>query len=149
MRTTTRIAVAGIMVAISSVAYGQEPATVADLLAQGGKKLTKAEVQALYSGALVSGAVYSTVQNIAFKSRTAADGSLTGDVWNNEKPERPAIKIAGTWEVNDLGQYCSDIESTRVERVKACGHYYTLDGRFYAGGTGEPSERLVERKFER
>jgi len=149
VRTTTRVAVAGIMVAISSVAYGQEPATVADLLAHGGKKLTKAEVQALYSGALVSGAVYSTVQNIAFKSRTAADGSLTGDVWNNEKPERPAIKIAGAWEVNDLGQYCSDIKNTRVERVQACGYYYTLDGRFYAGSTGEPSARLVERKFER
>ncbi len=149
MRTATRVAVAGIMVATSSVAYGQEPATVADLLANGGKKLTKSEVQALYSGALVSGTVYSTVQNIAFKSRTAADGSLTGDVWNSQKPERPAAKIAGTWEVNDLGQYCSDIKSTRVERVKACGYYYTLDGRFYSGGTGEPSERLVERKFER
>jgi hypothetical protein len=148
MRTTTRVAVAGIMVAISSAAYGQEPATVADLLAKGGKKLTKAEVQALYSGALVSGDVYSTVQNIAFKSRTAADGSVTGDVCNNENPERPAIKIAGTWEVNDLGQYCSDIKNTRVE-FKDCGYYYTLDGRFYAGSTGEPSARLVERKFER
>ena len=146
MRTTIGVAVAGIMVAISSVAYGQEPATVADLLAKGGKKLTKAEVQALYSGALVSGVMYSTVQNITFKSRTAADGSLSGDVWNNGKP---VTKIAGTWEVNDLGQYCSDIENTRVERFKACAYYYKLEGRIYSGSTGEPSERLVEREFER
>ena len=54
MRTTTRVAVAGIMVAISSAAYGQELATVADLLAKGGKKLAKATCVVDHSGVTLS-----------------------------------------------------------------------------------------------
>ena len=129
-----------------SVAYAQQSTTVGALLDRGGRKLTKAEITQLVSGATIEGAQGGNFPDTTFKNVYAADGSVMGDAWNRGTF---FSKIKGKWSVNDAGQLCSDLRNDRQEIIAGCQWYYVVGASYFAARADAKATEANLRKFSR
>ena len=121
--------------------------TVAELLAAGGKQLTKEELKTTLSGANVSGPTATGGEwNVDWK----ADGTLSGTVIN---PTGRRGSVFGTWTIDDAGLLCRDATLRFYEssQLKDCSPLYKLGDQFYAPAAtpAEPSTKLLLRSIKR
>jgi hypothetical protein len=126
----------------SLTGHSQQLSTVGDVLDRGGKKLTKEEVQKLYTGATVSG-VQAGKPEVTFQNKHMPDGSVTGNGW------RSGVftgTFSGTWYMNDNGQFCYNLVNGTIHN---CFYYFQLSNRYYAALTDARSAPVYERQFAR
>jgi hypothetical protein len=145
-RFVAALAVTGAIVGQSSITYAQQPSTVGDILDKGGKRLTKEEVQRLYSGATVSGVQGADHPETTFKNTYSTSGSVTGDAWRNGTW---FSKISGSWSANDSGQLCSDLTTSQGGKIAGCAYYFSLGGHYYSARAVDRSTPVNERQFGR
>lgn len=130
---------------VSSAALAQN--TIAELLAAGGKQLTKDELKATLSGASVGGP---TAAGGEWQTEWKADGGISGTV-TNATGRRGSV--FGTWSVNDAGLACRDITLRFYEssQVKDCFPIYKLGDQFYVpvSASTDPSTGLLKRTIKR
>jgi hypothetical protein len=130
---------------VSSPALAQN--TIGDLLAGGGKQLTKDEVLAALRGTSVSGPTQTGVETlIEWKENGSVSGYLTG-------PTGTRGSIFGTWRVDDAGNVCRDIELRFREtgQFKDCFPVYRLGDQIYfpATASADPSTAVLKRMIKR
>jgi hypothetical protein len=124
--------------------WSQQPATVANLLDQGERKLTIDEVTKLYADALVSGTQIGRPDE-RFQNTYKADGSVTGGaVW----PGNTTI-ITGAWSIDESGRVCSDLRNSTGGKIQGCNFCFTRNGTFYASKKADRTEPGYERRFKR
>jgi hypothetical protein len=145
-RIAAIIVIIGMTFASVPVAYGQQISTVGDVMDKGGRKLTKEEVQKLFSGATVSGFQGGKFPNTRFRNQTSPNGSVSGDAWHGDVW---FTKISGTWSVNDAGQFCQDLRNDQGYKIMGCFFYYSIGDRFYAAAGTERSMPVDARQFVR
>jgi hypothetical protein len=135
----------GILVLLAAVpGWAQQPATVGNLLDQGGRRLTKDEIIRLYTGATVTG---SQVGKAATRFRTTynADGSANGSaVWPGG-----STTVTGSWSIDAAGQVCNDLTNSFGGKVQGCLPYFVLDGTYYSARMTDRTEPIYERQFTR
>jgi hypothetical protein len=141
-----RIVVGLIAAALASgSALGQN--TIGELLAAGGKQLTKDETKAMLSGATVTGP---TATGGETQAEYKTSGSVSGYMTN---PTGTRGGIVGTWTVDDTGQLCRDIELRFREsrQIKDCFPVFRLGEQIYfpATSSSEPSVAILKRTVTR
>jgi len=146
IRFVTAVTVIGALGCQPSITYAQQPSTVGDILDRGGKRLTKDEVQRLYSGSTVSGTQGGDNPDTTFKNTYSANGSVNGDAW---RKGTWFTKISGTWSTNDSGQFCSDLTNSQGGKITGCSYYFLLAGRYYSARTVDRSAPVNKRQFSR
>jgi hypothetical protein len=142
----SRLALAlSIALLTSGTAFGQ--ATVGELLAAGGKQLSKEEVVATISGATLSGPLAAGGET---QIEWSANGSVSGYVIN-ATGRRGAI--FGTWKVDDNGQVCRDMSVKFYEttQVKDCFPMFRLGDQVYfpVSMPANPSVAVVKRTIKK
>ena len=127
------------------VSLGVAPAagrTIGDLMRDGGRKLSKAEVVTLYTGATVSGDQIGRPETrfqMVYKPDGSAGGSYTNPSANGT--------VAGKWSVNEQGQFCSDLVNSSGGKIQGCSWLFVQAGRYWAARTDESTEPLAYRTF--
>jgi hypothetical protein len=129
----------------SGPTFGQ--ATVGELLAAGGKQLTKEEVVATISGATLSGPLATGGET---QIEWSANGSVSGFLIN-ATGRRGAI--VGTWKVDDTGQVCRDLSIRFYEttQVKDCFPMFRLGDQVYfpVSTPVNPSVAILKRTVKK
>lgn len=115
-------------------------ATLGELLEQGGKRLDKAEVQALLVGATLAGP---TTTGGDVRLEVKADGSLSG----NMRTIR-SFGVMGTWKLEEDGRFCTDLSSggSRPVQIAACNHYYRKGNEYFVADAQSTPETPVRRR---
>jgi hypothetical protein len=120
--------------------------TIGQVLAAGGKKLTKDEALALLRGATIAGP---TAVGGEIHTDLQENGTTAGYLTNAGR--RGAI--FGTWSIDEAGRLCRDIEIRFYEssRFKDCLPVYRLGDEIYlpAGASADPSVRVLKRTVTR
>jgi hypothetical protein len=121
----------------------QQALTVGDLLNMGAKKVTKQEMQQLYSGATVSGTQIGRSE-VIFQNKHRPDGTVTGISWRNGVLS--STTTTGNWIINDGGQLCYDLQGGAI---RGCQYFFTFGNRFFAARSDDRAELVYERQFSR
>jgi hypothetical protein len=118
-------AIAVALVALTSSAFAQQPASLGELLDLGATKLSPAEVQALGDVRVLRKAADAD----AFMTMRA-DGTVVGMVHN--KQGYGSSEAVGTWQVKPDGQRCAQVQlpAFRME-TSQCGYTYRLGGDIF------------------
>jgi hypothetical protein len=130
----------------SATAFAQN--TIGELMAAGGKQLSKDEVLATLSGSSASG-------QLANGGETQIDWNANGSVsgyMTNATGRRGSIY--GTWKVDDEGKICRELTIKFYEssQVKDCFPVFRLGDQIYFPGpytTIGPSVAIVKRTIKR
>jgi hypothetical protein len=117
--------------------------TIGELLAAGGKQLSKDEVLAKLRGSSVTGLTATGGETqIDWKE----DGSVSGFIINATGRRG---SIFGTWRVDDAGKVCRDITMRFYEstQIKDCFVVYGLGDQLYfpATASSDPSAGVLKR----
>ena len=120
--------------------------TVGDLLAGGGKQLTKDEVLAALRGTSVSGPTPTGGETLTeWKENGSVSGYLTG-------PTGTRGSVNGTWRVDDGGNVCRDIELRfrETRQIKDCFPVYRIGDQIYfpAAVPADASTGLLKRTIK-
>ena len=140
MRSLRVIAV--IFLVTATGAFAQQISTVGDILNQGGRKLSKEEIQRLYMGATVSGHRMG-MPEITFQNKLLPDGTVTGTAWRNGQA---VASISGRWSMTNNAQICFDLNNNTEHN---CYYFYILSNRYYAAPSEDKSAPVYERQFTR
>jgi hypothetical protein len=120
--------------------------TVGDLLAGGGKQLTKDEVLAALRGASVSGL---TPQGGETVTEWKENGSISGYLTNTTGTRG---SLNGTWRVDDGGIVCRDFELRfrETRQIKDCFPVYRMGDQIYfpAAAPADASTGLLKRTIK-
>jgi hypothetical protein len=139
----------GVGLIFAAVASGAALAqnTIGELLAAGGKQLSKDEVLAAFHGATVSGP---TAVGGETQSEVNENGSVSGYITG---ANGQGGGIVGTWSVDDTGKFCRDIELRFREsgQVKDCFPIYRLGDQIDVPATAssDPSAAILKRTVKR
>jgi hypothetical protein len=132
----------------SGTALAQD--TVGNLLAAGGKQLSKDEVLATLRGATASGPTATGGETqIEWKENGTVSGTVT-----TTTGRRGSGSVFGTWRVDDTGKVCRDITVRVYEsaQFKDCFAVYRLADQIYfpATASSDPSSvHLLKRTITR
>jgi hypothetical protein len=131
----------------SGAAFAQE--TVGELLAAGGKQLSKDEVLATLSGATASGPTPTGGETqVEWKENGTVSGTVT-----TTTGRRGSGSVFGTWRVDDSGKVCRDVTVRIYEsaQFKDCFPVYRLADQIYFPAPASPdgSVRLLKRTIKR
>jgi hypothetical protein len=122
--------------------------TVGELMAAGGKQLSKDEVLAALRGATTMGP---TAAGGESEINWKEDGTVSGTV-TNAASRRGSGSVFGTWTVNDTGKVCQDITVRYYEssQFKNCFPVYGVADQIYVPATGatDPSARILKRTIK-
>jgi len=123
-----------------------DPVSIGDLLARGGKRLTKDELVTLLAGATLSGKLLNR-PGVTFESDMKSDGTVSGSA----RSGRDLVGLMGTWSVNDQGIVCTDVRNSSGDKVGGCSVYFVLDGSYFsapapAEDKGAPVIRRVVKR---
>ena len=134
----------GVLVVNSALAQ----TTAGELLAAGGKQLTKDEALSLLRGATVSGPIAIGGETLA---ELKENGSMSGYI-TNAFGRRGGI--LGTWSIVDAGNLCRDFETRfgdTTTHIKDCFPVYRLGDQIYfpATASSDPSVRILKRTVTR
>ena len=97
--------------------------TVGQLIAQGGRQLTGAQVKSLFDRAVMEGSDGSTV----WREMSFPDGKVTGQT---RMSADLSIDYQGTWWVDEQGRRCW-VNERFAGYAPNCMYYYFLEGRYY------------------
>jgi hypothetical protein len=130
---------------LCGIALAQD--TIGELLAAGGKQLSKDEVIATLRGASVNGLTAAGGETqIDWKENGSVSGYIVNAVGRRGS-------IFGTWMVDDTGKVCRDITIRFYEsaQVKDCFPIYRLADQIYfpATSSADPSARVLKRTIKR
>ena len=142
MRPLRVIAVIFLVTATATATFAQQISTVGDILNQGGRKLSKEEIQRLYMGATVSGHRWG-MPEITFQNKLLPDGTVTGTALRNGQV---VASISGRWSITNNAQTCFDLNNNTEHN---CFYYYNLSNRYYAAQSEDKSAPAYERQFTR
>jgi hypothetical protein len=109
--------------------------TVGELMAQGGRQLTAAEMKELHTGATIQG----SNQAGTWTRRQGADGKYSGQ---NSHRMGGSRNFNGDWHIDEKGRNCSLNRSQRDAKL-SCSHYYSLNGKYYTAPGEEPTAGTV------
>jgi hypothetical protein len=123
----------------SSSDAGPHPPTVGETLAEGGRKLSYAELQSLVPGSTVE----QEVPGYRIRIVHSRDGTVTSSSWDDVGRTSEAH---GTWEINDEGQYCMRFPGT-VRVGPECKPVYSHRERYFLAKSDEPSVEVVWYQF--
>ena len=124
--------VAIVLSLLTGTVFAQQPATVGDVLDKGGKKLTKEELSALLTGAVVSGTQAGT--GAIYRNTLNPDGSVSGSA---VRSDGQSVGVFGKWTVNDQGQQCWDLSTGPGSKFGTCAFYFLLDNVYYTSTSGD------------
>ena len=123
------------MLLLASSVFAQSPA---DITAQGGKKLSKEEIQALLVGASVS---FLSPAGGDFTLGYDKNGSISGSIMT----KGGAQMLGGTWKVDDSGRYCESVSTPRGG-FNGCYDLYSLGGAtLFVSEDGKTYRRRISR----
>jgi hypothetical protein len=143
-----RIIVGLILAGLSTgIVFAQE--TVGELLAAGGKQLSKDEVLATLRGATASGPTATGGETeVEWKENGTVSGTITTPALR-----RGSGSVFGTWRVDDSGRVCRDVTIRIYEsaQFKDCFPVFRLADQIYfpASDASNPSARLLKRTIKR
>jgi hypothetical protein len=135
------------LLALPLEALCQQPATVGEILDNGGKKLAKEEVVKLVTGATISGISMTNYPNYRNEYTYKGDGSMSGGALRISGPG--FTSVSGKWSVNEDGQLCTDRSTSSGRSDVYCDHYFSLDGKYYASREADKPALVVEREIKR
>lgn len=146
--TTVRFALA-IVFAVLLFESAAAQDTIGQVLAAGGKQLTKDEAIALLRGATITGpTAVGGETHTELKENGTASGYLT-----LQQSRSTRGSVFGTWSIDDAGRFCRDIEVRFHEsaKVKDCVPVYRLGDQIYvaASDSTDPSVRALKRAVTR
>lgn len=119
-----KLAVFLITIAISAFSYAQS--NLAELLDQGGKKMSGAAVKTWLLGGTFSG--LGLTNGFPLQIHYKDDGSFTGSV---SAPSGP-VGISGKWKVDDDGKMCVQLAGApRPDAQWDCAYFYALGDRYF------------------
>jgi hypothetical protein len=125
----------------SSADAGPHPLTVDETLAEGGRKLSYDELQALVPGSTVE----QEVSGYRIRILHFTDGIVTSTSWDDVGRTSEAH---GTWEINDEGKYCMRFPGA-VRAGRECTFVYSHRERYFLAKSDEPSAEVVWYQFSR
>ena len=111
-----------------------------ELIAQGAKQLSAAELRQLLSGKEISGPTFGQ-STIAWTLKP--DGSFSG--WGQNM--QGEAQNWGTWNVNDKGQFCVEGQARWYggsDQFSGCTEWFRLGSNFYAVRDGRAVKRQVK-----
>ena len=130
------------LLAMSSATFAQS--SVGELTQQGGKKLSKEELQQLhaggvtYKGALQSGGTFS--------EQHKTDGSVSG----NAQTARGSSGLVGTWNINDEGRLCTVVTVLASgNKLDSCRFVWKQGDKYFSSDGDAPGTTLLSRQFEK
>ncbi|MCK6393529.1 hypothetical protein [Zoogloea sp.] len=136
------------VLSLTVLLLGSQPvlaqATLGELLEQGGKRLDKAEVQALLVGATLSGP---TTMGGDVRLEVKADGSVSGNIRGVR-----SYGVMGTWKLEDDARFCTDLNSVgaRPTQLSSCNHYYRRGNDYFAADAAStPDTQVRPRQVSR
>ena len=135
--------ICGVFLAIfAGAAFAQ--ANVGELSQQGGKKMSKEELQQLHEGGVrFKGVILSGAQ---FSQKHAPDGSVSGSAQNF----RGSTGIVGKWNISDTGQLCLDLRFVASGTTSdTCRFVWKIGDKYYAAENDEPATVVQVRQFEK
>jgi hypothetical protein len=115
--------------------------TVGDMLSQGGKQLTAAEIKPLLSGVNLEGRAVDDSSK-RFQVAYNPDGTFKGTMLSGQGT------FDGTWEVTANDQLCTALR-TGSRSTSPCAYVYSLDGRYFISESNAPTASVHERKLSR
>jgi hypothetical protein len=121
-----------------SMAQLNDPATVGDVVAWGGKRLSRDELLALVSGATMSGAQIDR-PDVTFENLNKSDGTTNG----HARSATDLLNVTGRWLVDDQGRFCIDYSNNRGGTIKNCTVFFLLDGSYFSGKTEDRDGRVI------
>ena len=140
-----RACIAVFLFTVSNVALAQHPATVGDLLDQGGRKLTKVEVSKLIAGNVMSGPQVNN-PTTKFANSYNEDGSFRG---NSVGSNRVVNGVWGTWVVDENGIMRSTINSSNGARFAGTSVFFSLGSSYFAAQNEDRTSPLSQREFSK
>ena len=131
-----------LLLAISSTGFAQS--NVGELTQQGGKKLSKEELQQLhaggvtYKGALTNGGT--------FTEQHKTDGSVSGSA----QTPRGSSGLTGTWTINDEGRLCTVVTIVaNGNKLDACRVIWKQGDKYFSSDGDAPATAVISRQFEK
>lgn len=146
VRTAITLALALPAFALPVAAIAADPATLAEVQAADGKRLSRDEVLALVTGSRAE----STGRTGSDRQLDhGKDGRMTGRSYGaNQRSGGTAAE--GTWRVNDNGAYCVDLNwkgATVNVDEKWCGGLWKVGGAYYVVLGSTPDARAWKHAF--
>ena len=134
-------AVAALALVFCGVCVGQS--TVGEVTQQGGKKLSKEDLQQLYAGGVT--AKGTTRSGAHYVQQNKADGSVSG----NGQTLRGSTGIYGGWKINDDGQECWDLKFTSGGSLAGCWFLWKLGDKYFAASVDAPDTAVSIKQYEK
>lgn len=131
------------LVAFAHTAQAQE--TVGEVLDAGWKKLSKAELVPLLSGANMSGESFK-VKGSTIHFAYSADGTVSGF---SQTPMGHRSHSTGTWNVDDSGKFCRDMTRQNGQRWNDCRFFFKRDNVYFAAETDDRGANVEKRAIEK
>jgi hypothetical protein len=132
----------GLVLAVATAGSALAQNTVGELLAAGGKRLTKDEVLAALHDVTLTGPIATGGET---ELEWKADGTVSGYMVNATGRRG---SIVGTWKVQDSGEVCRDFEMRFREntQVKDCFPIYRLGDAIYFPAKAGPDAAVPVQK---
>ena len=146
-RQVRSAALVWIALCFATLANAQEFANLAELLARGAKRLSGIEVQALLSGATLSGRVLHATSRLELEVTYAADGKMDGKLFGMHPSASPALQ--GTWAIDADGRLCTHVITMAAGRSDTCVLFYRLNDMHYVASSDADSAIVRSRKITR
>ena len=131
-------------------AHAQESMKVSDILAKGGKKLTKEEVGAKFAVVITEAGVLAVNPNRKAVNTFNPDGTFAGrtsDLNGND-----SYAILGKWSINELGQTCvSQVRNTFGQDAtpsSPCSFHFVLGDTHYRTTSDSPDSLAYRRQYQ-
>jgi len=126
--------------AFSGACFAQ--ANVEALTQQGGKKMSKEDLQKLHEGGLRYTGL--TPGGLQFSQQHKPDGSLSGSITNS----RGTASLEGKWTVDDEGRLCVDaVVPSLKANVKNCVHIWKQDEKYFSSVDASPGALVAPKQF--
>jgi hypothetical protein len=147
----TRMVIGIVAAAFASLAHAQDASTLGELLAKGGKRLTKDEVTKLYGDEIsVSGIVGATGRRRA-ENTYKKDGTMFGR--STDLGGQNGYGLTGTWTINNPGELCTQLRSAQsgadVTPNPPCSFVYRLNDTHYSGRSDDPNSAVYPRTIKK
>ena len=122
-----------------------------ELLSKGGRKLTKAEMTALYVAGATASETISRNGRRMIEARYDKDGYISGR--STDEAGRDAYGLTGTWTINDAGQLCVRMQTAGIGRDvtpdPACTFQFVLGELHFSSRSVDPGAPVFARHIKK
>ena len=123
---------------LAGTAFAQ--ANVSELLAAGGSKLSKEELQQIHAGGVT---MKGTLNNGSpYSQWNKADGSIGGTAGNSGQ-----FSLSGSWKIDDAGKYCHDVAASGGLKFNGCFVAWKSGTKYFLSADEAATTVVRERQF--